>query len=295
VSPQKLQPAFSKMHLMLLCRIQPHMTFPTLRITYVGGPTCLLDFGGVRLLTDPTFDPAGAEYSTGPVTLHKLAGPAINAEDLGSFDYVLLSHDHHSDNLDHAGRRILANAKGVLTTVDGAQRLAGNSIGLKDWQSFDCVAPDRRTLRVVATPARHGPEGLSRGAVNGFALFFADQPDYVIYISGDTVWYPGVEEVAKSFNVRVALLHLGAARVPEVGPFHLTMTAEEAVQAAYALANAVIVPIHFEDWAHFSEDRAEVDRAFTSAQMKNRIRWLNRGRGIAIDCSPQAPNQKTRA
>ena len=269
------------------------MTVPTLRITYVGGPTCLLEFGGVRLLTDPTFDPAGGEYSTGPVTLRKLAGPAISAEDLGSFDYVLLSHDHHSDNLDHAGRQLLATAKSVLTTTDGAQRLGGNSTGLKDWQSFDCVAPDGRTLRVVATPARHGPEGLSRGAVNGFAVFLADEPDYVIYISGDTVWYHGIADVAKRFDVRVALLHLGAARVAEVGPFHLTMTAEEGIQAARAFSNAVIVPIHFEDWAHFSEGRNEVDRAFAGAQIENRIRWPQRGRSMAIDCSPELPNQRT--
>lgn len=32
-----------------------------LGITWVGGPTYLLEFDGLRLLTDPTFDPAGGE------------------------------------------------------------------------------------------------------------------------------------------------------------------------------------------------------------------------------------------
>lgn len=35
-----------------------------LNITYVGGPTLLLEFGEFRLLTDPTFDPPGGEYTT---------------------------------------------------------------------------------------------------------------------------------------------------------------------------------------------------------------------------------------
>ena len=52
----------------------------------------LLDFDGSRILTDPTFDPAPNDYPSGPVTLHKLASPAIEPEKLGSFDYVLLSH-----------------------------------------------------------------------------------------------------------------------------------------------------------------------------------------------------------
>ena len=30
-----------------------------LKITYVGGPTALLEVAGLRLLTDPTFDPPG--------------------------------------------------------------------------------------------------------------------------------------------------------------------------------------------------------------------------------------------
>ena len=34
-----------------------------LRLTFIGGPTALLEIGGKRLLTDPTFAPAGAPPS----------------------------------------------------------------------------------------------------------------------------------------------------------------------------------------------------------------------------------------
>lgn len=257
-------------------------------ITYVGGPTILLDFGGVRLLTDPTFDPAGGEYKSGTVTLRKLTGPALSPGALGSFDYVLLSHDHHFDNLDHAGRMSLATAKSVITTSEAAERLGHNSIGLKDWQATEVLARDGRVLQIVATPARHGPEGINRGAVNGFVVRFKDAPQHALYVSGDTVWYFGVAEVARRFKIQVAILHMGAARVPEVGPFHLTMTADEAVEAARAFANAVIVPVHFEDWAHFSEGRQEVTRAFTNAQLEHRLQWLDRGRAIQISQEAQS-------
>jgi L-ascorbate metabolism protein UlaG (beta-lactamase superfamily) len=252
-------------------------------ITYIGGPTALVEFGGLRLLTDPTFDPAGGEYPSGAATLHKLAGPALMPDALGEFDYVLLSHDHHFDNLDRAGRTVLANAKAVLTTEEGARRLGGNSRGLKVWQSIDFDAPDRRVLRVVATPARHGPAGLERGAVNGFVVFFADAPERAIYVSGDTVWYEGVAEVARRFAVRAAILHLGAARVPEVGPFHLTMTAAEAVEAARTFESAAVVPLHYEGWAHFSEGRTEIAAAFAAAGLERRLRWLEFGRAVSIE------------
>jgi L-ascorbate metabolism protein UlaG (beta-lactamase superfamily) len=258
------------------------MDIHQLSATYIGGPTILLEFGGVRLLTDPTFDPGDGNYPSGPATLHKLTGPALSPDALGGFDYVLLSHDHHFDNLDHAGRAALATAKTVVTTAEGASRLGGNSHGLTDWQSVDLAAPNGQTLRVVATPARHGPAGLNRGAVNGFVFFFIDAPEHVIYVSGDTVWYEGVVQVAQRYPVRVAILHLGAARVPEVGPFHLTMTAEEAVEAARRFNNAIIVPVHFEDWAHFSEGRKDIVEAFTKAGLEQRLIWLPRGQATQI-------------
>jgi L-ascorbate metabolism protein UlaG (beta-lactamase superfamily) len=63
-----------------------------LRITYIGGPTALLEVGGFRLLTDPTFDPAGTEYPTPAYTLRKTQDPAPPLAALGRLDAVLLFH-----------------------------------------------------------------------------------------------------------------------------------------------------------------------------------------------------------
>ena len=79
---------------------------PAVRMTYIGGPTLMIEFRGLKLLTDPTFDSAGSEYSNGFVTLEKTDGPALKAA-LSKIDLVLLSHDHHYDNLDQAGRNVL--------------------------------------------------------------------------------------------------------------------------------------------------------------------------------------------
>ena len=259
-----------------------HMSSGQLTITYVGGPTAILELGGIRLLTDPTFDAAGGEYPSGPAILRKLSGPAINLQDIGAPDYVLLSHDQHFDNLDRTGRQILRLAKKVLTTEEGASRLGENALGLKNWQSVDLAASDGQRLRIVGTPARHGPAGLDRGSVTGFVFFLTGAIDRAVYVSGDTVWYEGVAEVARCFPVRVAILHLGAARVPEAGPFHLTMTADEALLAARAFKDASIVPIHFEGWAHFSEGRKQIEQKFAAAGMNDRLCWPMPGQAIQV-------------
>ena len=117
----------------------------SLRITLIGGPTALIEFGGFRLLTDPTFDAPG-EYRLPHVTLKKTSYPAIAADAIGLVDAVLLSHDQHSDNLDNSGRAFLAKVARVLTTATylGAM-LSGLMIGLREgwsrWLSLAVLVP----------------------------------------------------------------------------------------------------------------------------------------------------------
>jgi L-ascorbate metabolism protein UlaG (beta-lactamase superfamily) len=215
--------------------------------------------------------------------LTKTAGPARSPASLGRVDIILLSHDHHSDNLDHSGRRFLANAGRVFTTPAGADRLAGQATGLANWQSIDIPALDGPALRVTGTPARHGPPSLDRGPVTGFVMAFVDALDHVVYVSGDTVWYEGVAEVARRFAVRTAVIYMGAARVPAVGTDDaLTMTAQGAIEAARVFSGATIVPLHYEGWRHFSESREVIARAFTAAGIEDRVRWMTLGETIAV-------------
>ena len=258
------------------------MTGPAqLKITYIGGPTAVFELGGLRLLTDPGFDPPGGEYKTGPVMLKKTAGPALSPESLGSIDVVLLSHDHHYDNLDHLGRKFVESARQVLTTPAGAERLGGQAIGLANWQSID-LAAGHRVLRITGTPARHGPSHLDRGPVTGFVLAFTDTSNQAIYISGDTVWYEGVAEVARRFEISAAVLFMGAARVPAVGPDALTMTAVEGIEAARVFPGATIIPLHYEGWAHFTESREVIARAFDNAGIGSRVRWMELGATLVV-------------
>jgi L-ascorbate metabolism protein UlaG (beta-lactamase superfamily) len=249
------------------------------RLTHIGGPTVLIEVGGWRLLTDPTFDAAGGNYRFGWGTgSRKLTEPAIAAADLGPIDAVLLSHDHHDDNLDAAGRALLPSAGTVITTTAGAKRLGGNAQGLEPWATTQLEAPGRAEIEVTATPCRHGPP-LSHpivGDVIGFALRWDGQEHGVIWISGDTVLYDGVRQVADRLRVGTALIHLGAVRFPISGPLRYTMSAKEAVELCRQIQPQTIVPIHYEGWKHFREGRDGIEAELASApeDIQGRVRWL---------------------
>jgi L-ascorbate metabolism protein UlaG (beta-lactamase superfamily) len=244
-------------------------------ITHIGGPTALIEMGGFRLLTDPTFDPPG-DYPLPHVTLKKTSGPSRSAAEVGHADAVLLSHDQHADNLDTSGRAFLtASATRVLTTRAGAGRLGKNAEGMAPWDTVTLTHPAGGSLTVTATPARHGPAGIEplAGVVIGFVLAMPACP--TIYITGDTVWYEGVAEVARRFSPELVLLFAGAARTR--GPFHLTMDVNDALEAAHGFPNATIVPVHYEGWAHFSQGRADLEQSFKALGVESRLRVLDLG------------------
>jgi L-ascorbate metabolism protein UlaG (beta-lactamase superfamily) len=257
------------------------------RLTHIGGPTVLIEVGGWRLLTDPTFDPPGRRYNFGwGASSRKLAGPVIDAGDIGPLDAVLLSHEHHGDNLDPSGRVLLPSAGAVITTVSGASRLGGSARGLEPWGTTRLEAPGRPTIEITATPCRHGPRGIHFiiGDVIGFALRWEGQEHGALWISGDTVLYDGVREVADRLAVDTALLHLGGVRFPVTGPVRYTMTARDAAELCGLIRPRTAIPIHYEGWKHFRQPREAIEREFASApeDVRRRIRWLPIGAEVEI-------------
>ena len=250
-----------------------------LRITHVGGPTVLIERAGWALLTDPTFDPAGGAYRFGWGTgSRKTAGPAVAVADLPPLDAVLLTHDHHGDNLDRAGRALLPSAGTVVTTASGARRLGGRARGLVPWATTRLEAPGRPAITVTATPCRHGPPGFGPlvGDVVGFALAWDGDDARALWITGDTVLFDGVRGVAGRVGVDVALVHMGAVRFPVTGPLRFTMTGAEAGELIGLVRPRVAVPVHYEGWAHFRQGRGAAERQLADApdDVRRRIRWI---------------------
>jgi L-ascorbate metabolism protein UlaG (beta-lactamase superfamily) len=117
------------------------------------------------------------------------------------------------------------------------------------------------------------------GDVTGFALHWEGQQEGAFWISGDTVLYDGVREVAERLQVDTALLHLGAVRFPVTGRLRYTMTGREAVELCRLIRPRTVIPVHYEGWKHFTEGRAAVERAFAAgpADLRERVRWLELG------------------
>lgn len=247
-----------------------------------GGPTALFEYGGLRFLTDPTFDAPGDYPRPDGRLLTKTAPSTSTPADLGPIDVVLLSHDEHDDNLDHSGRALLADVPLTLTTPGGGERLGehlGNTVrGLADWESVQLDRPDGGTITVTGVPAIHGPGNRDdiepiTGQVVGFVLTGEGLP--TVHVSGDNASLDAVERIAERFApIDTAVLFAGAPRFSVLfdgKPIVLDST--QAADAARILRARRVVPVHFEGWAHFTEGRDDLMAAFAAAGLSDRLQW----------------------
>ncbi|KUN82551.1 Zn-dependent hydrolase [Streptomyces bungoensis] len=249
-------------------------------ITVLGGPTAVIDVGGLRIVSDPTFDDAGPHgYLT------KTAGPAVPEGALGPVDLVLVSHDGHPDNLDERGSAFAKAAPAIVTGPLSAARLGSPAIGLAPWTGHRVPRGDGGgDLTVLAVPAVHGPEDGDRDAdgnvnceVTGFVLSGRGLP--TIYVSGDNASIRTVAEISRRVpDIEAAVLHAGAARVPvKFGGRPLSLDSRRAAAAAAVLGAEIVVPAHYDHWAHFSEGLADLELAFHEAGLSSLLRAAPHG------------------
>ncbi|MDJ1370053.1 MBL fold metallo-hydrolase [Gulosibacter molinativorax] len=254
-----------------------------INVTLIGGPTLLIEYAGVRILTDPTFDPPQTYHHpiAGPVI--KKNGPAMTPEELGAIDLILASHEH-IDNLDVAGRGFLTMMPLTLTTVETASNFGANVLGLEDGQTYDLALPDGRSMKITAVPAHHGPEGVweALGPVIGFVLEVEGAP--TIYFSGDNSELDIIEGIAANHpNIDVAVLNVGGAKFDVIADgAYITFSNERALEATRILGAKKMIAVHEDSWAHFSQDAASISELFATSGSPDTVIALGIGESERI-------------
>jgi L-ascorbate metabolism protein UlaG (beta-lactamase superfamily) len=249
-----------------------------LGIQLVGGPTAILEYGGLRWLTDPTLSPPG-EYGG----LTKLTGPAPDISRQDGIDVVLVSHHQHTDNLDPAGRGFLPSANRVLSTTKAAEDLGGNLVGMEPWSEVELETLRGGTVKVTAVHAQHGPDGSDeiQGPVLGFVRSAAGADR--IYVSGDNASRDVVRAIVqRTGELPIAILNAGAVQLPKFDRAHLTLSADHAADVAKILGSPDSDPAALEGWAHVTQGAGELKAAFSGNGIADRLLMLGRAQHAEV-------------
>ncbi len=257
-------------------------------ITHSSTACVLLEIDSVRILTDPVLDGGFKRYRLGPAAwATRYVGPALNPDQIPPLDAVLLSHSHHLDNLDEGGMAVVRRAKQVITGSVGGLGKQVKALTLAPWQETTIKGERGELVRVIATPGLHGPPWFpGTHKVVGYVLQWDGQENGALYISGDTIFFRGIAEIARRFQIGTAILHLGAVNFwPPWPPFlRFTFNGHEAARTARLLRSKTIIPIHYERsiWSHFRETQESYKGRFEDAGVEQSVTWLEHGKRTVI-------------
>ncbi len=225
-----------------------------MRYTLLRNATALLEYGGKRLLIDPSLDPAGARPAIAN-TLNQRPNPLVELpsiwkQSISDLDACLVTH-LHQDHFDATGARVIPTNTLMLAQPEDVATLTERGFSL-----VMAVDPDAelRGISVRRTPASHGSGDIARAMapVSGFVLRTNGEP--VVYIAGDTIWYDDVERVIAQEQPDVIIVNASGASFLQGGP--IVMTAEDVAQVRRAAPMATIVVVHLEAINHCHETRA---------------------------------------
>ncbi|KAL0943590.1 uncharacterized protein CTRU02_201477 [Colletotrichum truncatum] len=215
-------------------------------LSFVGTATTILEWQGIRILTDPNFLHAGDHVHLGPgVNAERKTNPAIDLEELPEIDIILLSH-YHEDHFDRLVEKSLNRKVPIITTPHAKTCLTSSDLkdepferveGLDFFQNTTLVISDpsnqsqdkSAAIKITAMPGKHVPPGPLAvandflGAVpptNGWMLELGHvhptsvpannaslDTGYRIYISGDTLLVDDLKKIPEWLkNERIDLM-----------------------------------------------------------------------------------------
>ena len=138
-------------------------------------------------------------------------------------------------------------------------------------------------VRITGLPAQHGPDGSEHlvGEVTGFLLSGEDLPS--VYVSGDNASLDVVQDIAdRTGKIDIAVLFVGGAQMPYLGDAYLTLSSVAACEAAKLLGARTVVPLHYSDWAHFSDGVQSLQDAFAAGSFSERLLVADPGQTITV-------------
>ena len=258
----------------------------SVRVTWVGNATVLLELDGFRVLTDPNFLHQGDHAKLGGgLRSRRLHDPAFELRELLPVDLVVLSH-HHGDHWDEVADREVPKDVPIVTTAHAARKLdkAGfrRTLVVDTWEEAVVRRGDRE-LRITSLPGKHAPQPLQAvlPPVMGSMLDLRTPAGALrVYVSGDTLLHDGLREIPARYpGIDLALVHLGGTRVLGI---LLTMDGEQGAEALELLDPDEAIPIHYEEYTVMKSPLSDFEEAAERRRLRTRLHRLERGGSIAF-------------
>jgi L-ascorbate metabolism protein UlaG (beta-lactamase superfamily) len=230
-------------------------------LAWLGHATVLINFYGVRILTDPALFPRiGVSAVLGTIGPQRLISCALPAEKLPEIDLVLLSHAH----FDHLDTPSLSAVRGKPAAVmapetsDLLPRRRYASVHELRWNDRATISTPRGDVLVRGMEVKHWGARLRRDTHRGYVGFVIEREGIKLLYGGDTARTPLFSGHRSHGPFEAAIMPIGA-----YDPWIRNhCTPEEAVDMANAAGAKLFVPVHHQSFRLSNEPFDEpIERA----------------------------------
>jgi L-ascorbate metabolism protein UlaG (beta-lactamase superfamily) len=222
-----------------------------MNLQFLRHATFILTMRGTTLLVDPmlsrkgALDPVANAANSQRIPLVDLPVTDTALKNLiRQLDGVLVTHTHR-DHWDVRAVELLPKSLPILT-----QPTSEHVIREGGFLSVAAVSQNIQWhgLTIYPTRGQHGTGeiGQKMGVVSGFVLRAPDEP--TLYIAGDTIWCPEVENALQVHQPDIVIVNAGAAQFITGDP--ITMTADDVVKVCQAAPKAQMIAVHMETVNH---------------------------------------------
>ena len=212
----------------------------------LGHSTVLLNFLGVRVLTDPVFSrrvgPGIPPFILGP---KRYVAPALKPDEIPAPDVLLLSHAHF-DHLDVWSLRKFSRKTPVVTaraTRDILRCHGFKHIHELDWGQSITLETRGGQMRFTGLEVAHWGARMIRDEHRGYNGYLMERDGRAVCFAGDTAYTPAFQTLRDPQRpIDLMLMPIGAYN-PWI---HVHCSPEQAASMARDAGARYFVPIHHE-------------------------------------------------
>lgn len=233
-----------------------------MKITQLRNATVVIEYGQHSILVDPMFAPKGAIPPLKYVSRQRRRNPLVElpentSEILDRVTHCLITHCQkgHFDHLDRAAVRWLRQQQIPIICMEGDANYLGQK-GLKVLPlKADGVEQPFLQGTVVPVPCLHGRGVVGKLMAHGYGYFIQWPGEPSLYIAGDTIFTPEVEDCLKNRQPEVSILPAGGANFDLGG--EIIMGAADMVTAS-RISTGKVIANHLESLDHCPVTREQL-------------------------------------
>ncbi len=288
-----LKSAFQKDDALLADIERAAQTPDKLHIWWLGQSGFLLQYNGKHLLFDPYLsDSLSEKYARTDKPHVRISEQVIDPARLKRIDVATSSHNH-TDHLDADTLLPLIDANPAMQFVIPeanrtfvADRLSTElmwPVGVTDGQTVTTGATSVGATSVGefvfhGVPAAHNERERDERGFDKYMGFVVQAGPYTVYHSGDTLWYDGMVETLRPFEVDVAFLPINGNKPERRVAGNLNP--DEAARLGRDIGAKLVIPHHYDLFAFNTADPSDFVRACQQHGTPHRVMQL--GEGITV-------------